>query len=124
MGPGKTKGRKTTMTAQAKKSASKYSPAQEQRIRDAAAAGPLNQAVAETLAAEFGEGFTGKSVIAKINRMSLPYARKVAVTKTGGKVESKSDIVAEIATFVEGNLDGLDKAPKPALQALRDVLAG
>jgi hypothetical protein len=111
-------------TATVKKSASKYSPAQEQRIRDAAAAGPLNQAAAAALAAEFGEGFTTKSVVAKITRMALPYQRKVAVTKAGGKIESKLDIVAEIATFVEGNLDGLDKAPKPALQALRDVLAG
>lgn len=110
--------------ATSKKSASKYSAAQEQAIRAAAATGPLNQDVANRLAAEFGEGFTGKSVIAKITRMGLPYARKVAVTKTGGKVESKQDIVAEIAAVVAGNLDGLDKAPKAALQALRDVLAG
>lgn len=109
------------MTAQAKKNASKYTPAMEAAIR---AEPVLNQSVANRLAETFGPDFTGKSVIAKINRMGLPYERKVAVTKTGGKVESKTDIVAEIATFVSGNLDGLDKAPKPALQALRDVLAG
>ena len=103
-----------------KKTASKYSLAQEAAIR---AEPVLNQAVADRLAAEFGPSFTGKSVIAKINRMGLPYQRKVAVTKAGGKVESKAEIVAEIATMVSGNLDGLDKAPKPALQALRDVLA-
>jgi hypothetical protein len=125
MGPGDTRKKITTMTtATDKKSASKYSAAQEQRIRDAAAAGPLNQAVAATLAAEFGEGFSTKSVVAKITRMSLPYQRKVAVTKTGAKVESKEAICKEIAEFVQGNLDGLDKAPKPALQALRDALAG
>jgi hypothetical protein len=106
------------------KSASKYSAAQEATIRAAAAAGPLNQDVANRLAAEFGEGFSGKSVIAKINRMGLPYVRKVAVTKTGDKVESKATICAEIAELVSGNLDGLDKAPKPALQALRNALAG
>ena len=121
MGPGDTRKRKITM---AKQVVSKYSAAQEQRIRDAAAAGPLNAAVAETLAAEFGEKFTARSVIAKITRMNLPYQRKVAVTKTGAPVESKEKIVAQIAELVSGNLDGLDKAPKPALQALRDYLAG
>lgn len=111
------------MTAQAKKTASKYTPAMEAAIRAAASEGPLNQDVANRLAAEFGPDFSGRSVIAKINRMQLPYARKVAVTKTGAKVESKETICKEIGSLVSGNLDGLDKAPKPALQALRDALA-
>lgn len=119
MGPGDTKEKK--MTNAVKKSASKYSAAQEQAIRDAAKAGPLNQAVAETLAASFG--FTSRSVIAKITRMGLPYVRKVAVTKTGAAVESKEKIVAEISKLVGETLDGLDKAPKPVLQTLRDHLA-
>jgi hypothetical protein len=104
----------------AKKSASKYTPAMETRIREF---GPLDQAAAVALAAEFGEGFTARSVIAKITRMQLPYARKVAVTKTGAPVESKEKIVAQIAEIVGETLDGLDKAPKPALQSLRDFLA-
>lgn len=104
-----------------KKPTSKYSAAQEAAIR---AEPVLNQAVADRLAAEFGPSFTGKSVIAKINRMGLPYQRKVAVTKTGAPVESKATICAQISELVSGNLDGLDKAPKPALQALRDALAG
>ncbi len=107
-------------TATTKKTASKYSAAQEQRIRDF---GPLNQAAAEALAVEFGAGFTARSVIAKINRMGLPYERKGKVTKSGDPVEHKDDLVKEIATFVTGNLDGLEKAPKPALQAIRNFLA-
>ena len=104
-----------------KQAVSKYSAEQEATIR---AQPVLNQAVAERLAAEFGPKFTGKSVIAKINRMGLPYERKQPVTKSGDPVESKATIVAELATLVEGNLDGLDKAPKPALQALRNALRG
>lgn len=108
-------------TATAKKSASKYTPEMEAIIRSQPV---LNQEVANDLATRFGPSFTGRSVIAKINRMGLTYQRKVATTKAGGKVESKEDICKEISAVVTGNLDGLDKAPKPALQALRDALAG
>ena len=101
------------------KAASKYSPAQEQTIRDAA---PLNQAKATELAAQFGEKFTARSVIAKAVRMGVEYERKAAVTKTGAPVESKEKIVAQIAELVGTNLAGLEKAPKPALQAVRDFL--
>ncbi len=103
-----------------KKNASKYTPAMEAAIR---AEPVLNQSVAERLAVSFGSDFTARMVIAKISRMGLAYQRKVATTKAGGKIESKADIVAEIATMVTGNLDGLDKAPKPALQLIRDYLA-
>jgi hypothetical protein len=106
------------MAKQAK--TSKYTPAMEQAIRDEPV---LNQAVANRLASEFGVEFTGRMVIAKINSMKLPYERKAATTKTGAPVERKEALVAEIARFVEGNLDGLDKAPKAALQAVRDALA-
>lgn len=104
-----------------KQTASKYTAAMEQAIR---AEPVLNQAVANRLAGEFGPGFTGRMVIAKINSMKLPYEKKAAVTKTGEPVERKELLVAEIAKFVQGNLEGLDKAPKPALQAIRDALAG
>ena len=107
--------------ATSKKVASKYSPAMEQAIRDEPV---LNQAVAERLAASFGPDFTGRMVIAKISNMKLPYQRKAAVTKTGEPVEQKAALVAEISGIVSANLDGLEKAPKPALQALRDYLAG
>lgn len=108
------------MTTVAKKSASKYTAAMEAAIRDAA---PLNQAKAAELAAKFGSGFTARSVTAKAVRMCVAYERKVAVTKTGAKVESKEKIVAEIAELIGASLDGLEKAPKPALQAVRDYLA-
>ena len=102
------------------KTASKYTPAMEQAIRDEPV---LNQAVASRLAESFGPAFTGRMVIAKINSMKLPYQKKAAVTKTGEPVERKEVLVTEIAKFVEGNLDGLEKAPKPVLQAIRDALA-
>ncbi len=108
------------MTTQTKKTASKYTPAMEAAIR---AEPVLNQEVAARLAAEFGKDFSTRSVIAKITRMQLPYQRKVAVTKTGAPVESKEKIVSEIADLVGATLDGLDKAPKPVLQTLRDFLA-
>lgn len=99
------------------KKAPTYTPAMEQRIRDEA---PINQAKARVLAAEFG--LSERSVAAKAVRMNVPYERKVAVTKSGAKVEKKETIVSEISAVVEGNLDGLDKAPKAALQALRDFI--
>ena len=109
-----------TNTVVKAKATSKYSPAQEQAIRDSA---PLNQAKAVELAASFGEKFTARSVIAQAVRMGVAYDRKVAVTKTGAPVESKEKIVAQIAELVGVNLTGLEKAPKPALQAVRDFLS-
>lgn len=94
-----------------------FTPAQEQLIRDAA---PLNQAKARALAAQMGK--TERSITAKAVRMNVAYERKQPTTKSGGKVEKKESIVAEISALVSGNLDGLDKAPKAALQALRDHL--
>lgn len=119
MSPGKRETTNTMTTQAVKKSASKYTAAMETRIAESA---PINQAKAESLAAEFGAGFTGKSVIAKTIRMGVAYERKQATTKAGGKIEKKEDLVAEIGKLVEGNLDGLEKAPKPALQAIRDFL--
>lgn len=111
----------TNLAPKTPKSTSKYNATQEKAIQEAA---PLNQAKAEALAASFGPGFSGKSVIAKAIRMGVAYERKVATTKSGGKIENKAALVAEIAKLVAGNLDGLDKAPKPALQAIRDYLVG
>lgn len=107
------------MTNVAKKSASKYTPEMEARIH---AEAPLNQEKARELAAEFGAGFTDKSVIAKATRMGVAYIKKVPTTKSGAKIESKEKIVAEIAEIVGSQLDGLEKATKPTLQAIRDHL--
>lgn len=104
--------------ATVEKTVSKYSVEQVARMR---AEAPLNQAKAEALATEFG--FTARSVIAKAVRERIEYVAKAKVTKTGTPVEQKEAIVADIASLVGANLEGLEKAPKPALQALRDFLA-
>ena len=104
----------------ATKVTSKYTAAMEAAIRGEPV---FNQAVANRLATQFGGSITGRGVIAKIKSMGLPYERKQATTKTGEAVERKEALVAEIAKFVVGNLDGLEKAPKPALQAIRDCFA-
>ena len=93
-----------------------YSEAQEARIRQAADEGELNAEVAAVLADEFGK--TARSVIAKIVRMNLPYATKQRTTKTGEPIVSKTKLVEQISAVVGANLEGLEKAPKPALQAL------
>lgn len=100
------------------KKAPNFTPEQEAMI---SAAAPLNQQKARDLAAAMGK--TERSITAKAVRMGVAYERKQPTTKAGGKVEKKETIVAEIAALVSGNLDGLDKAPKAALQALRDHLA-
>ncbi len=64
-----------------------------------------------------------RSIVAKINRMGLPYAKKVVARKDGTKVQSKADLVAEIAASAGRTFEGLDKAPRADLVALRDVLA-
>jgi len=101
------------------KTVSKYSPDQVARMRELA---PLNQALADQLATEFGAKFTARSVTAKAISEKIAYVRKTAVTKTGAPVEQKEAIATEIAELVGATLEGLDKAPKPALQALRDFL--
>lgn len=68
-------------------------------------------------------GKSSRSIIAKIVRMGLPYERKQPTTKTGEPVTNKAKLVAEIGQVVSGNLEGLEKAPKPALVALRNFVA-
>ena len=97
-----------------------YTPAQEARIRERAAEGPLNLAIATELATEFDKKV--RSVIAKINRMELEYTRKAPVTKTGEKPVNKAELVAEIAELVGANVDGLEKASKNALKLVRAAL--
>ena len=93
-----------------------YTAEQEAAIRARSENGPLNAAVAAELATEMGK--TPRSIIAKIVRMGLPYATKQPTTKTGEPVTKKDALVTEIEQIVGANLDGLEKAPKPALYAL------
>jgi hypothetical protein len=80
----------------------------------------IDAAIAQELADEFGKN--QKSVIAKAVRMGI-YKAKEKTSKTGGKVESKEQIVADIAAIVGKSLDGLEKAPKLVLQELRTRLS-
>ena len=95
-----------------------FTEAQEAAIREAA---PLNLAIATALAAEMGK--TARSVIAKAVRMGVEYHSKQPTTKSGEPVRSKTKLVEDISAIVAGNLEGLEKAPKAALQALVRHLA-
>lgn len=113
--------------------ASKYTPAQEAIIRAAADdnGGVLNLEIAKALADREDmrdpDGKTERSyrsIVAKINRMGLPYERKVPMTKDGKPISKKADIVkaiAEAASLRNSLLEGLENAPKKALEALRDA---
>lgn len=94
-----------------------YTEAQEARMAEFAV---IDNDTAVELAAEFGKDV--RSVRAKAVRMGL-YKAKEKVSKTGGKIESKEDIVAEISELVGKNLEGLEKASKQALIVIRDRLA-
>ena len=97
-----------------------FTEANETRIREAVAAngGKMDKALAESLAVELGKP-SFRSISAKAVRMGLPYARKAPARKDGTPVENKAKIVEAIAAVVSGNLDGLDKAPREALLAIR-----
>ena len=94
-----------------------YTEAQEARMAEFDV---IDAATAQELADEFGKNV--KSVIAKAVRMGL-YKAKERTSKTGGKIESKEQIVADIAAIVGKSLDGLEKAPKLVLQELRAKLS-
>jgi hypothetical protein len=94
-----------------------YSEAQEAILL---AAGIIDNAKAIELANQLQKDV--RSIRAKAVRMGI-YKAAVKVSKSGGKVESKEDIVADIAKIVGKNLDGLEKAPKLALQIIRSKIA-
>ena len=94
-----------------------YSESQEAAML---AAGIIDNDKALEFAAQFGKDV--RSIRAKAVRMGI-YKAKEKVSKTGGKVESKEDIVADISEIVNRNMDGLEKAPKLVLQILRTRLA-
>ena len=94
-----------------------YTEAQEAEL---IAAGVIDNAKALEFAAKFGKDV--RSVRAKAVRMGI-YKAAEKVSKTGGKIESKEAIVADIAAIVGKNLDGLEKAPKQVLVLLRAKLS-
>lgn len=99
------------------KTVKNYTEAQEARMAEFEF---IDAAIAQELADEFGKN--QKSVVAKAVRMGL-YKAKEKTSKTGGKVETKEEIVADISTLVGKSLDGLEKASKQALIAIRAKLA-
>ena len=109
-----------------------YTPAQVAILVAAAAQAPLTFEDCERLAADprmfdaEGNPRKARSIVAKITRDGIPYAKKVPVRKDGSKVETKAAIVADIAAKIGvtvATLDGLDKAPRGAVIAVRDYVA-
>lgn len=105
------------MAAIAKTVEKNYSETQEAEML---ACGVIDNAKALELAAKFDKDV--RSIRAKAVRMGI-YKAAEKVSKTGGKVESKEKIVADIAAIVGKNMEGLEKAPKLVLQTLRERLA-
>ena len=80
---------------------------------------PLNQALAQKIAGEFG--LKERSIIAAAKRNEIEYVNKTRVAKNGGPVVSKTDLVDNIAENLGlevKDLSGLEKATKTALVAL------
>lgn len=80
---------------------------------------PLNMEKAEAIAIQFD--LKPRSVIASAVRNKIEYTKKARVSKAGGEVVSKEQLVARIAEkygFELDQLAGLDKANKSALEVL------
>lgn len=105
----------------AKKASTKvenYSVETTEALRLAYAANPNTDA----LALQFGK--TSRSIIAKLSRMGV-YVKPEYKTKTGETPISKEEIVANIATLIQADvevLESLEKANKTALQLIFDAL--
>ena len=89
------------------------------------AKGSFTYAEAQAYAAE--NGLSVRSVVSKIKSLGLAYEKKPVTKSVTGKVETKAEIVAEIAHLLEPNsptgaLEGLAKADKSALSVLRKEL--
>lgn len=97
--------------------AKNYSEAQEAVLM---AAGIIDNDKALELASQLGKDV--RSIRAKATRMGI-YKAKAKVSKSGGKIESKEQIAADISALVGKSLDGLEKAPKIALQIIRERLS-
>lgn len=91
----------------------------EKVLADLKALEPLNWEKATAYAEK--NGFKPMGIVNSAKRNGIEYTKKVRVTKAGGKIESKADLVARIAEHVGKSvkdLDGLEKATKTALEAL------
>lgn len=96
-----------------------------------------NMALAEKLAADERMNDNDKnprkarSIVAKLRKVvdeneGFTYERKATVTKDGKPVQKKLDLVSRIATAANvpvAKLDGMEKAPKLALETLVAALA-
>ena len=115
-----------------------YSAAQEKIILDAIRANGnvANLTLAEKLASDprmndnDGNARKPRAITAKMSRMAeaegFRYERKQPTTKDGKPVTKKNDLVARIATLAgveAAKLDGLEKAPKNALDTLASAFA-
>lgn len=109
-----------------------YTDAQVAILVAAAASAPLTFADCEALAADprmfdaDGNPRKARSIVAKVTRDGIPYAKKVPARKDGSKVETKASMVAQIAEKVGvavDKLDGLEKASRTAVVTLRDYIA-
>lgn len=94
--------------------------------------GVADKSVAETLAADPAMNNVdgprkARSIIAKMTRMDgVKYVKQVPTSKTGKPVASKAKLVERIATLANvtaAKLEGLDSAPKLALETLVEALA-
>lgn len=94
-----------------------YTEAQEAEML---ALGTIDNVVAMQLAEKFGKNVA--SIRAKAVRLGV-YQAKERVSKSGAAIERKEAIVAEIASLVGKNMEGLEKAPKQALVAIRAALS-
>lgn len=94
-----------------------YTEAQEAEML---ALGTIDNTVAMQLAEKFGKNVA--SVRAKAVRLGI-YQAKERVSKSGDPIERKEAIVADIASLVGRNMEGLEKAPKQALVAIRAALS-
>ena len=80
---------------------------------------PINWDSAQSIGEK--HGLKPRAVVQICVRNSIEYKKKERVSKTGKPVAKKADLVAQIATKYEidiDNLDGLDKASKSSLESL------
>lgn len=105
------------------KSSSKYTPVMVEKMREVYRP-DSTESERETQIAALAEefGLPAKSIRAKLVNLKL-YVKKAYKTKTGGKPETKEDIVTEIATILgvdpDVSLSGLEKATKNCLTLIR-----
>jgi hypothetical protein len=118
------------MTKTATATIANYSASQEAIIRAFVGTGPEGKltledaatiaAMPEMAAPADKPTRTAKSIVAKINRMGLAYAKKEPARKDGSKVETKAKLVAEIASLTSLSFEALDNAARGDLVKLRD----